>query len=82
MPTRRSGATLAAAGGTLSSRRPHSTDDDGQTAIIIDGQEFPLEEFGKILSAHEGWGMRIAFVEVDELHRQPRIAVREPGQDE
>ena len=54
-----------------------TTDEDtGETSIIIDDQEFSLAEFGKILSAREGWGMRIAFVEEDELHRQPKIEGR------
>ncbi len=54
----------------------------GDTAIIIDDQEFSLEEFGAMLSTREGWGMRIAFVEEDKLHQQPKIKVREPEEDE
>jgi hypothetical protein len=55
--------------------------DRSETAIIIDDLEFSLEEFGKMLSTREGWGMRIAFVEEDELHEQPKIAVQEPDVD-
>lgn len=52
--------------------------DTGKAAIVIDGQEFSLDEFGDMLRSREGWGMRIAFVEEDDLHRQPKIEVREP----
>ncbi|MBT5608064.1 MAG: hypothetical protein HOJ57_19150, partial [Lentisphaerae bacterium] len=51
--------------------------DTSETAIIIDDLKFSLEEFGKMLSTREGWGMRIAFVEEDELHEQPKIAIQE-----
>ena len=34
-----------------------------------------------MLSTREGWGMRIAFVEEDELHEQPKIAIQEPDVD-
>ena len=57
-----------------------SDQETGETAIIVDDQEFSLEEFGRMLSVRMGWGMRIAFVEEDELHRQPKIEVREPGE--
>jgi len=55
--------------------------DTSETAIIIDDLEFSLEEFGKMLSTREGWGMRIAFVEEDELHEQPKIVIQEPDVD-
>ena len=28
--------------------------------------------------AYEGWGMRIEFVPVEEVHRRPILEVREP----
>ena len=55
-----------------------SDEETRETAIIIDDQEFSLEEFGPMLSVRMGWGMRIAFVEEDELHRQPKVEVKEP----
>jgi hypothetical protein len=45
---------------------------------LIDGQKLQLKQFGKLLAAYEGWGMRIEFVPEDEVHRRPRLEVREP----
>jgi len=47
-------------------------------AIEIDDKELTWEEFGKMLVTHAGWGMRIVFTDRDELHRVPKIEVREP----
>jgi hypothetical protein len=52
------------------------TSEDGLPAFEIDDQTLTLEEFGRMLSTHEGWGMRIIFVPEDELHNTPRIEVR------
>jgi hypothetical protein len=49
-------------------------------AIVIDDQELTWEEFGRLMLIRAGWGMRIAFVEKDELHRMPKIEVREPDE--
>ena len=43
--------------------------------------EFPLREFGRLLTTHAGWGMRIVFVPDDELEQLPSIEVREPAED-
>jgi hypothetical protein len=45
---------------------------------LIDGQKLQLKQFGKLLATYEGWGMRIEFVPEDEVHRRPRLEVREP----
>jgi hypothetical protein len=50
----------------------------GRLVVKIDGQKLQLKQFGKLLAAHEGWGMRIEFVPEDEVHRRPRLEVREP----
>ena len=46
--------------------------------IEIDDRELSWEEFGKLVVTYAGWGMRIAFVPEDEVHRLPRVEVREP----
>ncbi|MCF7730690.1 MAG: hypothetical protein K9N23_03340 [Akkermansiaceae bacterium] len=53
-------------------------DENGQVVIEIDDHELSLEEFGRMLVCHAGWGMRIEFVPEDEVHRRPRHVVREP----
>jgi hypothetical protein len=52
--------------------------EDGRLVVKIDGQKLGLKQFGKLLATHEGWGMRIEFVPEDEVHRRPRLEVREP----
>jgi hypothetical protein len=52
--------------------------DDARTAIYVDDRELSLEEFGRMLSTYEGWGMRIEFTPDDEIERRPRLEVREP----
>jgi hypothetical protein len=51
---------------------------EGEAVLEIDGREFSLREFGRILTTFAGWGMRICFVPEDEIHRAPEIEVREP----
>ena len=54
-------------------------DDENRMPVIeIDDRELSWEEFGKLVVTYAGWGMRIAFVPEDEVHRQPRVEVREP----
>jgi hypothetical protein len=53
-------------------------DEDGQLVVGIDDQELSLEEFGRMLTTHAGWGMRIEFVPEDQLHRRPALEVRAP----
>lgn len=50
-------------------------------AVEIDDKELTWEEFGRMLVTHAGWGMRITFVDRDELHRVPKIEVREPDEE-
>lgn len=40
-----------------------------------------MQEFGKVLSVHAGWGMRVIFVPDDEIHLEPVIEVREHDED-
>jgi hypothetical protein len=50
----------------------------GQLLIKVDEQDLQLEQFGKLLTTYEGWGMRIEFVPQEEVHRRPVVEVREP----
>jgi hypothetical protein len=53
------------------------TSEDASTpAFEIDDQTLTLEEFGRMLSTYEGWGMRIIFVPEDELHNTPQIELQ------
>jgi len=54
-------------------------DEDGQLVVGIDDEQLSLEQFGRLLTTHAGWGMRIEFVPEDELHRRPTHEVREPS---
>lgn len=58
-----------------------SCGDDDHPSVIIDDKELTWEQFGRVVSSFEGWGMRIVFVDEDSLHETPRIEVREPGKD-
>ena len=50
----------------------------GEAVIVIDDKELSLAEFGRLLTVHAGWGMRIAFVPEDLVHEQPKVKVRMP----
>jgi len=54
-------------------------DADGQLVVGIDERELSLEDFGRLLVGHAGWGMRIEIVPEDRLHHRPALEVREPG---
>lgn len=56
--------------------------DDGEPTIWIDDKALSWAEFGRMLLAHNGWGMRIAFVPEEWVHEQPKIEVREARHDE
>jgi len=60
--------------------------DDGgpedEPIVHIDEQDLSWEEFGRLLTTHAGWGMRVIFVPDDETHLEPRIEVREPRRHE
>ena len=55
--------------------------DNGPT-IHIDEHDLSWEDFGRLLSTHSGWGMRVTFVPDDELGQIPKNEVREPKQVE
>jgi hypothetical protein len=50
---------------------------DGEVTIHIDDQELSLREFGRLLSVHAGWGMRIAFVPEEFIAENPTVKIRE-----
>jgi hypothetical protein len=56
-------------------------DTEGQLVVEIDDRELTLEEFGRMLVTHAGWGMRIEFVPDDAVHRRPALQVREPASE-
>jgi hypothetical protein len=56
----------------LSRRRPSNP-----VTIHIDDEELSLAEFGRLLSVHAGWGMRIAFVPEEFVDENPTVKVRE-----
>ena len=51
---------------------------NGEVVIHIDDQELSLMEFGRLLSVHAGWGMRIAFVPEEFITESPTIKMRKP----
>lgn len=53
-------------------------DDEGQALVDIDGREFTMEEFGRMLLTHEGWGMRLTFVDEEHVDEDPAIEICEP----
>jgi len=56
-------------------------DDRGQALVDIDGREFTMEEFGKMLLTFEGWGMRLTFVDEDHVDEAPAIELCEPDDE-
>ncbi|CAL7961454.1 conserved hypothetical protein [Gammaproteobacteria bacterium] len=55
---------------------------DNETTVLIDDKEFTMKQFGEMLSAYDGWGMRIIMVPEDEIHQTPPIMVKDPEEDE
>jgi hypothetical protein len=51
---------------------------NGEAVINIDDQELSLAEFGRLLTTHAGWGMRIVFVPDDRIDEEPDIVVLDP----
>ena len=49
-----------------------------EPVIMVDSQELSWSEFGKLICTFAGWGMRIEFTPEEEIHRRPRLEVREP----
>ena len=56
---------------------------DGEegTIIQIDGMELDMAAFGRMLQVFSGFGMRIAFVDEEDVMEEPEIVVRELGDD-
>jgi hypothetical protein len=51
---------------------------EGEVIVHIDDQELSLAEFGRLLSVHAGWGMRIAFVPEEFVAENPKVEIRKP----
>jgi len=51
---------------------------DDEAVVHIDEQELSMHEFGRLLTTHAGWGMRITFVPEDDLTKIPEVEVKEP----
>ena len=49
---------------------------EGEVTIHIDDKELSLAEFGRLLSVHAGWGMRLAFVPEEFVTENPTVKVR------
>lgn len=54
--------------------------EDFEATIWVDDKEFTMKEFGRLLSAFTGWGMRIIIVPDDETHVTPPIEIKDPGE--
>ena len=55
--------------------------EDGKTVIQIDDVELDMVAFARMLRVYAGWGMRVAFVEEDEVANEPEIVVRDPDDE-
>ena len=53
-------------------------DEEGLPIIHVDDVELDLEAFGRMLLTFCGFGMRIAFVDEEDVNEEPEIVVREP----
>jgi hypothetical protein len=49
---------------------------EGEVTIHIDDKELSLAEFGRLLTVHAGWGMRIAFVSEEFIAENPTVKIR------
>ena len=56
-------------------------DEEGGTIIQIDEMELDMASFGRMLQVFSGFGMRIAFVDEEEVTAEPQIVLREPDDD-
>ena len=52
---------------------------EGEVTIHIDDKELSLAEFGRMLTVHAGWGMRIAFVPEEFIRRIQRSKSESPS---
>ena len=57
-------------------------DEEGQPIIHVDDVEMDFEAFGRMLLTFCGFGMRIAFVDEEDVNEQPEIVVREPEDED
>ena len=57
-------------------------DEEGKPVIHVDDVELDLEAFGQMLLTFCGFGMRIAFVDEEDVNHEPEIVVREPEDKE
>ena len=57
-------------------------DEEGKPVIHVDDNELDLEAFGQMLLTFCGFGMRIAFVDEEDVNDEPEIVVREPEDKE
>lgn len=51
---------------------------NAEATVEIDERELSIAQFGRLLTTHAGWGMRICFVPDNALEDEPEIDVREP----
>ena len=54
------------------------TDAERGTLVLIDDVELDMAAFGRLLETFAGFGMRIAFVDEDDIAERPEIVVKEP----
>ena len=54
------------------------TDAERGTLVLIDDVELDMVAFGRLLGTFAGFGMRIAFVDEDDVTERPEIMVKEP----
>ena len=57
-------------------------DEEGRPVIHVDDVELDFEAFGRMLLTFCGFGMRIAFVDEEDVNDEPEIVVREPEDKE
>ena len=57
-------------------------DEEGKPIIHVDDVELDLKAFGGMLLTFCGFGMRIAFVDEEDVNDEPEIVVREPEDKE
>ena len=63
--------------------RCHIEDDEhGETVINIDDVELDMDAFGRMLRVYAGFGMRIAFVDEEDVAEEPEVVVKEPDDEE
>lgn len=75
------GGYWAARGDVLRSQIGCEEGNPGMATILIDDKAFTMQEFGRLLSAYEGWGMRLVIVPKDETHVMPPIEIKDPDDE-